>query len=74
MGAAFDVYKVTLEFLKGNKVLLLLVTTALASGTAGYTLPSLINAKPVKVVVEAPKGDKRIEWCVKEITKLKRWH
>ena len=74
MGAAFDVYKVTLDFLKNNKVFLLIVTTALASGTAGYTLPSLISAKPVKVVIEAPKGDKRIDWCVREIKKLKRWH
>lgn len=74
MGDKIDILKIILDFLKGNKVLLLIVTTALASGTAGYTLPSLINAKPVTVTVKAPEADKRIDWCVKEINNLKRWH
>ena len=73
MGDKIDILKIVLDFLKGNKVLLLIVSTALASGAAGYNLPAFIKAEPVKVTVEVPKNDK-LDQCMKEISKLKRWH
>ena len=73
----FTWYKATLDFLKGNKIVLLLVTAAL-SGTAGYNLPELFTTKPVEVTVEVPKDDKalitRINKLEKRVSNLERWH
>lgn len=77
MADNFTWYKTTLDFLKGNKIVLLLVTAAL-SGTAGYNLPSLFAAKPVEVTVEVPKDDKtlinRLNKLEKRVSDLERWH
>ena len=56
MGDKIDIYKITLDFLKGNKVLFLLVSTALAGGAAGHFIPPMIDVKPVEVTVTAPKS------------------
>jgi len=54
MGDKIDIYKITLDFLKGNKVLFLLVSTALAGGAAGHFIPPMIDVEPVEVT--APKS------------------
>lgn len=76
MGDKIDIYKITLDFLKGNKVLFLLVSTALAGGAAGHFIPPMIDAKPVEVTVTAPKSAPVIirhecKRCDEEIKELK---
>jgi len=74
MGDKIDIFKIIMEFLKGNQLFLLLVTSLLGGGFAGYKIPSFFPVPKVEVTVEAPVPDARIDWCVKELKKLKRWH
>lgn len=89
MGDKLDFYKHTLDFLKGNKVFLMLVTALMGGGTIGYNIPDLLKVKPVEVTVTAPKatpviikGDcskcdaeiEKLKAQIKELEKLKRWH
>jgi hypothetical protein len=74
MGDKIDIYKITLDFLKGNKVILLIVTALLGGGAVGHYLPPLIAAKPVEVTVKAATPviiKENCGKCEKEITDLK---
>ena len=87
MGKKIDIYKLTLDFLKGNKVFMYVVVALMTGGTAGYKLPSLFSAAPVEVTVNVPENNeaknlqdeiKNLERVLKElkldIKKLKQWH
>jgi len=73
MGDKIDILKIVLDFLKGNKVFLLIVTSLIGGGAAGHYLPKIVNAKPVEITVTAPKQTlirKDCRKCESEIARL----
>ncbi len=78
MGDKIDILKIILEFLKDNKVLLLIVTSVLTSSTAGffsgveYSKPAPVTEKVIKQ--NCTNCDAEITRLKSEIEKLKRWH
>ena len=70
----FHWYKVTLEFLKGNKVFLLIVTSLLSGNIYQAVSPTVqkdvVKAEP-KVIIEKTCDCKYLE---EDINQLKRWH
>jgi len=83
MGDKIDILKIVLDFFKGNKVLLLIVTSVLTSSTAGFfsgvkyskiapvaiTAPAIINQK-----CNCNKEIAQLKAKITELEKLKRWH
>lgn len=87
MGDKIDILKIILDFLKGNKVLLLIVTSVLTSSAAGFVSGVRYNEQPVVVApisTPAPTVTTIIKDCSsckadteklkREVGKLKRWH
>lgn len=68
MTIAFDYYKTTLEFLKGNKVVLLLVTTALA-GTGGITQTLRLDTAEKKAITSVREVAEGFQKAMAEIEK-----
>jgi len=68
---AIDWYKATLEFLKGNKILMFLVVSLFGGNV--YQARTQIEA-PKEIAKEAPIAKPSGCECMKEINKLKRWH
>lgn len=74
MGDKIDIYKITLDFLKGNKVFLYLVTTAVTSGLIGHFVPPLMKTELIPTIISAPTPviiKQQCTNCDEEIKRLK---
>ena len=63
MGDKIDIYKITLDFLKDNKLILYVVAALGIGAGGGHFIPKMATAKPVEVTVVTPKQDNKCHEC-----------